>query len=301
MTLVALSIAGSDSGGGAGIQADIRTFAAFGVYATTAVTAVTAQNARRIDAVSILSPKMVAAQIDTVFADRPPAAIKIGMLGSGGVVAAVADRLSAHRGPPVVLDPVLVSTSGTILLSEEGRRTLLRRLLPLASVVTPNLPEAALLTGLPPARDQPEAIAQAEILMRRGVGAVLIKGGHGEGAEAVDLLLHQGGVARFSASRVAAAGMHGTGCMLSSAIAAGLAGNLSLCESVARAKRFVWLAIASASRPATDGRQCPSRASHANVVESDVQGRGAVGEPSDGDEVDTGRGDLGDRGRRHPA
>jgi hydroxymethylpyrimidine/phosphomethylpyrimidine kinase len=222
-----LTIAGSDSGGGAGIQADLKTFAAHGAYGMSALTALTAQNTREVRAVLDVPPEMVAAQIDAVFEDLGVDAVKIGMLGGAPVVRAVADRLRRHvRGgrPPVVLDPVMIAKSGAPLLRDDAVAALLDGLLPLTTLVTPNVPELERLTGLPAGTEE-ERRRAAEALARRAPAAlaVLAKGGHAEGDEVVDLLLADGRVHRFAHPRLATAATHGTGCTLSAAIAARLA------------------------------------------------------------------------------
>lgn len=241
-----MTIAGSDSGGGAGIQADLKTFSAFGVFGTSAITAVTAQNSARVGAVHLIPAEMVAAQIEAVFADLPVASVKIGMLGNADVIAAVAESLARHSARGIVLDPVLVATSGARLLPEEALDALVTLLLPRAHLLTPNLPEAAVLTGLPIAKDEVEMIAQARALLAMGTQAVLIKGGHGAGRQSTDLLVNAGGVTRFAAHRQSIGEIHGGGCVFSSAIAAGLATGWSLIDSIAHAKHFISQAIAAA-------------------------------------------------------
>ncbi len=233
-----LAIAGSDSCAGAGMQIDLKVAHAHGVYATCALTAITAQNTRAIRAVHGLPAELVAAQIEAVFEDISPDAIKIGMLGSAEVAEAVAEKLEAHPGLPVVLDPVLASTSGTPLSTSGVSSVLLERLLPLTTIVTPNLPELATLTGRPV--DGPDAIAQAaHALMEHGVSLVLAKGGHGEGDLVVDRLFDKkGSVFEFASPRVPGE-FHGTGCALSSAIACELASGQSVPEAVRRAHDYL--------------------------------------------------------------
>ena len=237
-----LTIAGSDSGGGAGIQADLKTFAAHGVYGMSAITALTAQNTREVSAVLEVPPEMVAAQIDAVFEDIGADGVKIGMLANAAIVRAVADRLRVHlqdRSIPVVLDPVMVAKSGDALLRDDAVEAILQDLLPLCTVVTPNLPELARMTGRPVGTEE-ERLAAAADLSARGAGiAVLAKGGHGEGDEVVDLLLQGGRVERYAGARLAARSSHGTGCTLSSALAARLAGGTPLPQAVEGA--IVWL------------------------------------------------------------
>jgi hydroxymethylpyrimidine/phosphomethylpyrimidine kinase len=222
MTATALTIAGSDSGGGAGIQADLKTFSALGVYGTSAVTALTAQNTRGVVAVEMVSAAMVAAQIAAVLDDIAVDAVKIGMLGTPQVIATVAQGLARFRGP-VVLDPVMVAKSGDKLLDDDAVQSLLRDLLPRADILTPNLPEAARLLNCAPARSPEEAVAQGRALCALGARAVLMKGGHAEGPVCTDVLVSDAGVVSLQSPRIATDHTHGTGCSLSAAIAAGLA------------------------------------------------------------------------------
>lgn len=233
----ALTIAGSDSGGGAGVQADLKTFSALGVYGASVIAAVTAQNTRAVTAVEPLSPALVTAQLEAVLADIPPDAVKIGVLVTVGNVAAVASGLRGCLAP-VVLDPVMIAKSGDSLLAPEAAAAL-DALLPLATVLTPNIPEAARLLGVAPARDPAEMEEQGRLLIDRGPGAVLMKGGHGAGEVCVDLLVTRESVLRLEAPRVATANTHGTGCSLSAAIAAGLARGLPLADAATEA--HVWL------------------------------------------------------------
>ncbi len=251
-----LTVAGSDSGGGAGIQADLKTFAAHGAYGMSAVTAVTAQNTVGVVAVHEIPPALVAAQIDAVFEDLGVDGVKIGMLASAPVVRAVAEslrrwavRLRAEGGapPPVVLDPVMVAKSGDALLAADAVEALAAELLPLATLVTPNLPEAARLTGLP-VTTRDERLAAARALAARGP-AVLLKGGHGEGDEVEDLLVAAGGEAPargFRHPRLATRATHGTGCTLSSAIAVRLAAGEPLAVAVDGAIGYLCGAMAAA-------------------------------------------------------
>lgn len=240
-----LSIAGSDSGGGAGIQADIKTIERLGGFAMTAVTAVTAQNTRQVSAVWELSPAAVVAQIQAVVADLGVDAIKCGMLASEPVVRAVAQELAGLGPLPLVLDPVMVAKSGARLLAAEAEAALRDLMLPLASVVTPNLAEAAALTGLPveTAADQERA---ARALVEMGAGAALVKGGHGSGPTVDDLLWDGKEAIWFSAPRQHTTHTHGTGCTLSAALATGLAQGMPLRLAVDRAIRYVQAAIAHA-------------------------------------------------------
>lgn len=240
----ALTIAGSDSGGGAGIQGDLKTFAALGVYGASVITAVTAQNTIGVRGVDGVSPAMVAAQLDAVLEDLPIRAVKIGMLFSPDIVMVVAERLRAYPSVPVVLDPVLAATSGPALLDDEAWRVMVGTLFPLATLVTPNLPEAARLrqgaTG-----DDPIEIATA--LLALGSTAVLLKGGHAGGDILEDVLVSRDAEPRvFRHPRIATPHTHGTGCSLSAAIAAGLAHDLPLPRAVASAVDWLQGAIAHA-------------------------------------------------------
>jgi hydroxymethylpyrimidine/phosphomethylpyrimidine kinase len=244
---VALTIAGSDSSGGAGIQADLKTFAALGVYGASAITALTAQNTKGVTAIHEVPADFIAAQIDAVFSDLDVGAVKIGMLGNAAAAAAVAASLDRHSARNVVLDPVLVASTGADLLradAMDGLRSLMSR----ADVVTPNLFEAATLLDAPLARDEDAMLAQAQNLLAFGAGAVLIKGGHSGGPDSVDFLVEADGCARFTAPRIATKNTHGTGCTLAAAVAAGLAKGLSLNAAVREAKAYVGAAIAAADR-----------------------------------------------------
>ncbi|WP_159966055.1 bifunctional hydroxymethylpyrimidine kinase/phosphomethylpyrimidine kinase [Profundibacterium mesophilum] len=238
----ALTIAGSDSGGGAGIQADLKTFSARGVFGTSAITAITAQNTQGVQAVSVVSPAMITAQIGSVLGDIPPDAIKIGMLADVPVIDAVADALADYRGP-LVLDPVMVAKSGDALLAATARESLRTRLLPLAALLTPNLPEAACLLGTGEAASVEEAERQGRALLRLGPRAVLMKGGHGSGPDCVDLLVTSETSLRFTAPRIETPHTHGTGCTLSSAIAAELALGHDLVAAIGRAHDWLHHAI----------------------------------------------------------
>ncbi len=246
MTAVALTIAGSDSSGGAGIQADLKTFAALGVYGASVVTALTAQNTQGVSAIYDVPPGFVDAQIDAVFSDLAVGAVKIGMLVRPATVKAVAEGLVRHRARTVVLDPVMIASSGDSLLAGNVVEELRRRLIPHALVVTPNLPEAAALAGVSPARTEREMEIQAREILSLGARNVLIKGGHGGGEESVDLLIGEGEVVRLSAKRIATKNLHGTGCTLSSAIAAGLAKGRDVVTACREAKAYVTAAIAHA-------------------------------------------------------
>ena len=246
MTAIAVTIAGSDSSGGAGIQADLKTFAALGVYGASVITALTAQNTQGVGGIHDVPADFIRAQIDAVFSDLDVAAVKIGMLSQVATIEAVAQGLAAHRAKNIVLDPVMVATSGDRLLVPEAVEALRKELVARALVVTPNLLEAAALAGASVARNKQEMEVQARELLAQGARNVLIKGGHGAGDESVDLLIGQGEVVRLSAKRVATKNLHGTGCTLSSAIAAGLAKGLDLNSAAQQAKAYVTAAIAAA-------------------------------------------------------
>jgi hydroxymethylpyrimidine/phosphomethylpyrimidine kinase len=244
---IAVTIAGSDSSGGAGIEADLKTFSALGVYGAAVSTALTAQNTQGVFAIHDVPADFIAAQINAVFTDLEVGAVKIGMLGTAAAVDVVAAALDRYRPRNVVLDPVMVASSGDQLLAANalGR---LRELLARARVVTPNLLEAATLLGALPAHDEDEMRAQARKLLELGPGAVLIKGGHGGGPESVDLLVEGDACLRLAAPRVATRNTHGTGCTFASAIAAGLAKGLSLEDAAKEGKSYVSAAIAAADR-----------------------------------------------------
>ena len=241
---IALTIAGSDSGGGAGIQADLKTFHAHGVFGTSAVTAITAQNTLGVTAVHSIPLGVVRAQIEAVVSDLPPQALKSGMLATAELVEAVADAVESHGLPNFVLDPVMVATSGDRLLEADAEASLAARLLPLASVVTPNLHEAQILTGLE-VRSVPEMRTAARALVELGAGAALVKGGH-LGGDAVDLLWDGSEERLWRKPHLDTPHTHGTGCTLSAAIAAGLARDLPLINATERAVQWVARAIASA-------------------------------------------------------
>ncbi|CAH1667242.1 MULTISPECIES: bifunctional hydroxymethylpyrimidine kinase/phosphomethylpyrimidine kinase [unclassified Chelatococcus] len=248
MTPIAVTIAGSDSGGGAGIQADLKTFSALGVYGASVIAALTAQNTHGVSGIHDIPPEFVTAQMDAVFSDLAVAAVKIGMLSQASVIEAVADGLVRHGQRQVVLDPVMVATSGDRLLAADAITALRRSLIPRARIITPNLPEAAALVDRPIARDEDEIIEQGRLILALGTEAVLIKGGHGDGPESTDLLLDGKEVHRFSAPRIASRNTHGTGCTLSSAVAAGIAKGLDLKTAVSAAKAYVTAALAAADQ-----------------------------------------------------
>jgi hydroxymethylpyrimidine/phosphomethylpyrimidine kinase len=244
---IALTIAGSDSSGGAGIQADLKTFTALGVYGASVITALTAQNTRGVQAVEVIRPAFVLQQIDAVLSDLDVGAIKTGMLATAQIVSAVAARLRP-AACPLVVDPVMVATSGDMLLAADAVGSIIRDLAPLATVITPTMPEAARLLGIAEARSEPEAIGQAQALLRMlGSQAVLLKGGHGEGHVAIDYLCDHTGIERFARPRIDTPHTHGTGCVLSAAIAALLAQGAGLREAIGRSKDFVWQGLQSSA------------------------------------------------------
>lgn len=242
-TPIALTIAGSDSGGGAGIQADLKTFSALGVFGCSVIASLTAQNTLGVQGVFPIPPAFVQQQIRSVLGDINVGAIKTGMLATADIIAAVADSLRGYPHIPLVLDPVMVATSGDRLLAEDAIETLVRQLIPLATVITPNLHEAAALLNEPVVADLAGMQAQGEKLLALGAQSVLMKGGHTDGDKASDLLLTRSGREIFSAPRLHTRNTHGTGCTLASAIAAGLAKQLSLHEAVRQAKDYLHNAL----------------------------------------------------------
>lgn len=254
-----LSIAGSDPSGGAGVQADLKSFGALGAYGMAAITALTAQNTRGVRSFAAMEPDFVAAQIDAVFEDIRVDAVKIGMVATAGIAQAIADRLEAHGAQNIVVDPVMVATSGDPLLAADAVAAVTTRLLPLATVATPNLPEAAKLIGAAPIRTLAEMRAAMPALLGLGAGWVLLKGGHlEESGEAVDLLGHaaSGQIVELRARRVATKNTHGTGCTLSSALAASLPGR-SVPEAAQAAKEYLTAALAAADRLEVGGGHGP--------------------------------------------
>jgi hydroxymethylpyrimidine/phosphomethylpyrimidine kinase len=247
-TPVALTIAGSDSSGGAGIQADLKTFAAFGVYGASAITALTAQNTEGVSAIHAIPADFLTAQLDALFGDLAVSTVKIGMLGGRAIVEAVTEALKRWQPRNVVLDPVLEATSGERLLAADALDTLRAELIPLASIITPNLPEAAVLLNEPVAGSDAAIETQGRRLLSLGCPCVLIKGGHAEGEASTDYLIRWDRTVVLASPRLAATNTHGTGCALSSAIAAGLAKGEEMETAVRNAKSFVSAAIASADR-----------------------------------------------------
>jgi hydroxymethylpyrimidine/phosphomethylpyrimidine kinase len=249
VTAIALTIAGSDSSGGAGIQADLKTFAAHQVYGASVIVALTAQNTKGVSAIHAVPAAFVTQQLDAVFEDLDIAAVKIGMLATAELIETVADGLKRHKAPNIVVDPVMIAASGARLLEQDAVAAIRKHLFPLATLITPNLPEAAALLGTSEAQSEAAVDEQAEKLAALGVANVLIKGGHGRGEASSDLLLLAGGSRqRFNAPRYETRNTHGTGCTLSSAIAAGLARGLDLPEAVGHAKTYITAAIAAADQ-----------------------------------------------------
>ena len=243
---IALTIAGSDSGGGAGIQADLKTFSSLGVYGASVVTALTAQNTRGVRVIHYAPPPIVAAQIAAVLEDFAVAGIKIGMLGTAAVAGVVAEKLSrlaADGGAFIVYDPVMAASSGDALCGSGFVDAIAHELLPLVDCLTPNLAEAAMLLGEPIARSEGDMARQGQALLKLGPRAVLMKGGHLEGEDAIDLLVTEHAVHRFAGPKLASQNLHGTGCTLSSAIAANVVLGAPLPEAVSKAKAFVRQAI----------------------------------------------------------
>lgn len=244
----ALTIAGSDSSGGAGIQADLKTFTALGVYGASVITALTAQNTRGVTAIHSVPPDFITAQFNAVAEDLDIRAVKTGMLGDAATVNVVASLLAGHPGIPVIVDPVMVATSGDSLLQPDAVAAVATRLLPLATLATPNLHEAARLLNQPLSMSLADTERQAVALLALGPSAVLVKGGHGDGQFAVDVLATAAGLQHFSRPRIDTLNSHGTGCTLSAAIAANLVIGLPLDAAIAAAKSFVWDALVSGAR-----------------------------------------------------
>lgn len=242
----ALTIAGTDPSGGAGIQADLKTFSALGAYGATVITALVAQNTRGVQSVYRIEPDFVVAQLDSVFSDLRIDTVKIGMLAETDIVEAVAERLAHYRVTSVVLDTVMLAKNGDPLLSPPAVATLRERLLPHVALVTPNLPEAAALLGVPHARNEQEMHHQGEALLALGCEAVLMKGGHLDDPESPDWLFTRDGATRFSAPRIATKNTHGTGCTLSAALAALRPRRQNWADTVVDAKAWLLAALASA-------------------------------------------------------
>ncbi len=232
-----LTIAGSDSSGGAGIQADIKTITAHKMYAMSAITALTAQNTTGVSAITEVSPGFVGAQLDSIFTDIFPDAVKIGMVSSGKIIEAIAEKLRFYNAPNIVVDPVMVSTSGHSLISNKAKDVLIKELFPIATVITPNIPEAEFLCGFE-IKDENDMINAAKKISQSCAGAVLIKGGH-LSKEATDLLYAEDEIYWFKSERINNPNTHGTGCTLSSAIACNLAAGYSLEKSIENAKEYL--------------------------------------------------------------
>lgn len=239
MVPIAVTIAGSDSGGGAGIQADLKTFSALGVYGASVIAALTAQNTKGVTGIHDVPPEFVTAQLDAVYSDLKVRATKIGMLSRPETIEAVAAGLKKYHAKNIVLDPVMVAASGDRLLVPEAIDTIKRLLFPLADIITPNLAEAAALLDQPVAKHENEMAAQGEALLALGAKAVLVKGGHSDSKNAVDILVEPSGIHRFTSERIDTKNTHGTGCTLSSAIAAGLAKGLVMHDALAAAKGYI--------------------------------------------------------------
>ncbi len=247
-TPIALTIAGSDCSGGAGIQADLKTFAALGVYGASVITALTAQNTSGVIAIHQVPSDFVTAQMDAVFGDLDVKAVKIGMVAQLATIDAIAAGLARWSPRHIVLDPVMVATSGDRLLAADAVAGLRTKLIPRASLITPNLPEAAALLDEPVAASAAAIESQGKRLLAMGCPAVLIKGGHGQGSESIDYFVTGSGIVALATPRIATKNTHGTGCSLSSAIAAGLAKGEELETAVRNAKTWISAAIAAADR-----------------------------------------------------
>jgi len=248
---IVLTIAGSDSGGGAGIQADLKTFTALGCHGTTVITCITAQNPRRVSGIQAVRAEMVRRQIEAVFAELPPRAVKTGMLFSTDIINVVADFFSSRNRPPLVVDPVMVATSGTVLLKPSAIRALKTRLLPLAALVTPNLDEAEMLIGRK-LRTVDDLLGAASQIHAEFGCAALVKGGHLKlGRDAVDVLFDGERYTVLKARRVHGVSTHGTGCNYSAAIAAAVSRDESMSRAVLIAKRFITRAIGRSYKAAT--------------------------------------------------
>jgi hydroxymethylpyrimidine/phosphomethylpyrimidine kinase len=240
---IALTIAGSDSSGGAGIQADLKTFAAFAVYGASVITALTAQNTRGVQAVAAVTPAFVLAQMDSVLSDLNVRAAKTGMLADRAIVEAVGGRLAQLPELPLVVDPVMVATSGDALLQPDAVDAVIQHLLPRAQLITPNLAEAARMLGRPMAKTEADMVEQSRALVGLGARAVLLKGGHSLDREATDILCAKQEIRRFTAVRIDTPHTHGTGCTLSAAIVAGLSIGLPMIGAIEQAKSFVTRAL----------------------------------------------------------
>mgnify|MGYP000011278950 FL=1 len=241
--ICALTIAGSDSCGGAGVQADIKTMSALGVYAASAITAVTVQNTQGVQAIQVIEPEIVAGQIKAVMDDIQPNTVKIGMVNDKATIQTIADTLKLYPGTTLVVDPVMVSTSGSMLMQQDALDVFCRQLLPMANLLTPNIPEASVLshTSIQTADDMDQAALR---ILSLGCEAVLIKGGHLEGDRKIDkLYLADGRTEVYEHATIETRNTHGTGCTLSSAIASFLARGLDMCQAIAQAKDYLSQAI----------------------------------------------------------
>jgi hydroxymethylpyrimidine/phosphomethylpyrimidine kinase len=247
MTPIAVTIAGSDSGGGAGLQGDLKTFSALGVYGASVVTALTAQSTMGVTAIHDVPADFIAAQMDAVFSDLRVGAVKIGMLSQAAAIHAVAAGLERWRQRKVVLDPVMMASSGERLLAADAIAVLMRELFPRVMVLTPNLPDAAVLLGVRVAQSEDEMRDQAQRLLALGPKAVVLKGGHGQGPDSIDLLVDGTGAVALPLLRIASRNTHGTGCAFSAAIAAGLAQGMDLQAATRAAKSYVHAAITAAN------------------------------------------------------
>lgn len=279
----ALIVAGSDSSGGAGIQADIKTCASFGVYSGCAITAITAQNTLGVSRVDMMAPDLVAEQMRAVLTDIGADVIKIGMLGNAGIINAVADVIDALAPETtVVLDPVMVATSGDVLLEDDAITALIDRLIPHADVITPNIPEAARLTGLS-VEDMETMQAAGETLLEMGAYSAVMKGGHLEGSVLLDLLITGEGMSMMTGPRLHTRHTHGTGCTMASAIAAGLARGEDLETAVQNARDFVFEAIASAPKLGSGGKGTHGPLNHGLIPLGCGDDEEATDAPSPGD------------------
>jgi len=266
-----LSIAGSDSGGGAGIQADLKTFAALGCYGMTAITALTAQNTCGVRSIHGVPPQMLRDQIDAVIEDIGAHAVKIGMLHAPEIVRTVAEAIDRHALPNVVFDPVMVATSGAVLIEQAATDALVRELFPRSALITPNLDEAGLLVGRP-LRSTDDMARAARQLREQGARAVLVKGGHLPGEAVIDLLLTADGEMHWmEGERIPSPNTHGTGCTLSSAIAAHLALGASLAEAVEGGRAFVRAALAAGAEVRTGQGGGPLNHGHAPIATRRLQ------------------------------
>jgi len=272
MIPIALTIAGTDPTAGAGIQADLKTFSALGVYGATVITALVAQNTQGVRSIHDVPPTFIDEQIAAVFEDLDVAAVKIGMLSVPAVISTVATALDRYGVEKLVVDPVMVAASGDRLLAPEAIEALRNELIPKALLITPNLPEAAALLDQPEAEDERAMLRQAQELLALGCRAVLVKGGHQQGTESVDVLVDASGSSRFIARRVATRNTHGTGCTLSSAITAELAKGASLEEAVQRGKLFITAAIAASDQ--LDIGKGSGPVHHFHALWKDAGGRG---------------------------